>query len=109
VYYATSGPGTINLLTGISLAYKGRAPVIVIAGDVARAYIYRDGNQAFDLVGMFKPVTSMSLQVNKTERIPEMLHDAFRTAAAPETYRATDGISAWTSSTHVVGAHASRH
>ena len=29
----TSGPGTINLLTGISLAYKGRAPVIVIAGD----------------------------------------------------------------------------
>src|SRR5439155_2440272 len=31
----TSGPGTINLVTGISLAYKGRAPVIVIAGDVA--------------------------------------------------------------------------
>ena len=26
----TSGPGSINLLTGISLAYKGRAPVIVI-------------------------------------------------------------------------------
>ena len=31
----TSGPGTINLLTGIALAYKGRAPVMVIAGDVA--------------------------------------------------------------------------
>ncbi len=67
--------------------------------------------------GMFKPVTYMALQVNKTERIPEMLHDAFRTAlsgkrgpvfldiprdlldnqsitaeiAAPETYRAVDG------------------
>src|SRR5262245_11525906 len=76
----TSGPGTINLLTGISLAYKGRAPVLVIAGDVARDYIYRDGNQAFDLVGLFKPVTSMALQVNKTERIPEMLHYAFRAA-----------------------------
>jgi acetolactate synthase I/II/III large subunit len=113
----TSGPGTINLLTGISLAYKGRAPVLVIAGDVARDYIYRDGSQAFDLVGMFKPVTSMALQVNKTERIPEMLHYAFRTAlsgkrgpvfldiprdlldnqtitadiAAPETYRAVHG------------------
>src|SRR5207244_12816932 len=57
--------GTINLLTGISLAYKGRAPVIVIAGDVARDYIYRDGSQAFDLVGMFKPVTSMALQVDR--------------------------------------------
>jgi len=114
VCITTSGPGTINLLTGIALAYKGRAPVIVIAGDVARDYIYRDGSQAFDLVGLFKPVTYMALQVNKTERILEMLHDAFRTAlsgkrgpvlldiprdlldnqtvdgeiAAPETYRA---------------------
>jgi len=76
----TSGPGTINLITGISLAYKGRAPVIVIAGDVPREHIYRDGSQAFDLVGLFKPITKMALQVNKTERIPEMLHDAFRTA-----------------------------
>src|SRR2546428_5474113 len=69
VCITTSGPGTINLLTGIALAYKGRAPVMVIAGDVARDYIYRDGSQAFDLVGLFKPVTHMALQVNKTERI----------------------------------------
>ncbi|MCH8107152.1 MAG: thiamine pyrophosphate-binding protein [Chloroflexi bacterium] len=76
----TSGPGTINLLTGISLAYKGHAPVIVIAGDTARDYIDRDGSQAFDLVGLFKPVTKLAIQVNKTERIPEMMHHAFRTA-----------------------------
>lgn len=76
----TSGPGTINLVTGISLAWKGRAPVVVLAGDVARDYIYRDGSQAFDLVGMFKPITKLALQVNKTERIPEMLHYAFRSA-----------------------------
>jgi acetolactate synthase I/II/III large subunit len=66
---------------------------------------------------MFKPVTYLALQVNKTERIPEMLHTAFRTAlagkrgpvfldiprdlldnqsleveiAAPETYRVVEG------------------
>src|SRR2546422_11450954 len=117
VCITTSGPGTINLLMGIARAYKGRAPVIVIAGDVARDYIYRDGSQAFDLVGLFKPVTHMALQANKTERIPEMLHYAFRAALsgkqgpvlldiprdlldnqsieseilAPETYRAVDG------------------
>src|ERR671924_2357123 len=45
----TSGPGTTNLITGIALAYKGRAPVVVVAGDVARDYIHRDGSQAFDL------------------------------------------------------------
>ncbi len=76
----TSGPGTTNLITGIALASKGRAPVIVIAGDVARDYIYRDGSQAFDLVGLLKPITKLALQVNKTERIPEMLHYAFRAA-----------------------------
>jgi acetolactate synthase-1/2/3 large subunit/sulfoacetaldehyde acetyltransferase len=78
----TSGPGTINLITGTSLAWKGRAPIIIIAGDVARDYIYRDGSQAFDLVNMFKPVTKLALQVNKAERIPEMFHYAFRTALA---------------------------
>src|SRR5215470_6215037 len=76
----TSGPGTINLVTGIALAYKGRAPVLVIAGDVARDYIYRDGAQAFDLVGLFKPITKLALEVNRTERIPEMFHYAFRAA-----------------------------
>jgi thiamine pyrophosphate-dependent acetolactate synthase large subunit-like protein len=76
----TSGPGTTNLVTGVALAYKGRAPVIVIAGDVARDYIYRDGAQAFDLVGLFKPITKLALEVNKTERIPEMLQYAFRSA-----------------------------
>jgi acetolactate synthase-1/2/3 large subunit/sulfoacetaldehyde acetyltransferase len=76
----TSGPGSINLLTGIALAYKGRAPVIVIAGDVPREHFDRDGAQAFDLVNIFKPVTLSARQVNRTERIPELFHDAFRTA-----------------------------
>jgi acetolactate synthase-1/2/3 large subunit/sulfoacetaldehyde acetyltransferase len=76
----TSGPGTINLATGIALAWKGRAPVLVIAGDVVRDYIYRDGAQAFDLVNIFAPFTKLARQVNKTERIVEMLHDALRMA-----------------------------
>jgi len=112
----TSGPGTINLATGIALAWKGRAPVLVIAGDVARDYIYRDGAQAFDLVNIFAPFTKLARQVNKTERIVEFMHDALRMAltgkqgpvlidiprdlldnqsvdaeiGAPETYRMTD-------------------
>ncbi len=76
----TSGPGTINLATGISLAYKGRAPVIAIAGNTAQEYTYRDGAQEFDLVNTFKAITQMSLQINQTDRIPELMHYAFRTA-----------------------------
>ena len=76
----TSGPATTNLLTGIALADKGRAPVIVIAGDVRSEHAYRDASQSLDLVSIFQPVTRLALQVNKTERIPEMLHYAFRAA-----------------------------
>ena len=80
VCMTTAGPGTINLMTGISLAHKGMAPVIVIAGDTAQEYIGRDGSQAFDLVNIFKPVTKMAVQANKTERLPHLIREAFRTA-----------------------------
>jgi acetolactate synthase-1/2/3 large subunit/sulfoacetaldehyde acetyltransferase len=82
VCMTTSGPGTINLLTGIALAYKGRAPVVVIAGDVERANLDRDGAQSFDLVNLFKPVTCLSRHAHQTERLPQMIHDAFRAAMA---------------------------
>ena len=80
VCLTTSGPATINLATGIALAYKGRAPVIAMAGDVDRNLLDRDGAQSFDLVNIFKPITYLSRQAYKTERIPELIHDAFRTA-----------------------------
>ncbi|HYC46864.1 MAG TPA: thiamine pyrophosphate-binding protein [Burkholderiales bacterium] len=80
VCLTTSGPATINLLSGIALAYKGRAPVVVIAGDVSTDHLDRDGNQSFDLVSLFKPVTFMARHVHKTERVIEAIHDAFRTA-----------------------------
>ena len=80
VCMTTSGPGTINLAGGMSLALKGRAPVIAIAGDTAMEYIGRDGAQAFDLVNVFKPLTKMAVQANKTERVPDLLREAFRSA-----------------------------
>ncbi|MGZ5115919.1 MAG: thiamine pyrophosphate-binding protein [Burkholderiales bacterium] len=80
VCLTTSGPATINLATGIALAYKGRAPVLAIGGDVDRNYLDRDGAQAFDLVNIFKPITYMSRPAHTTERIPELIHDAFRHA-----------------------------
>ena len=82
VCMTTSGPATINLLTGIALAYKGRAPVVVIAGDVERSNLDRDGAQSFDLVNLLKPVTYLARHAHQTERIPQLLHDAFRAALA---------------------------
>ena len=80
VCMTTSGPGTINLAGGMPLALKGRAPVIAIAGDTAMEYIGRDGSQAFDLVNIFKPLTKMAVQANNTERVPDLIREAFRVA-----------------------------
>ena len=80
VCMTTSGPGTINLAGGMSLALKGRAPVIAISGDTAMEYIGRDGSQAFDLVNIFKPLTKMAVQANNTERVPDLIREAFRVA-----------------------------
>ena len=80
VCLTTSGPATINLATGIALAYKGRAPVIAIGGDVNTDYLDRDGAQSFDLVNIFKPISYLSRLAYKTERVPELIHDAFRMA-----------------------------
>lgn len=80
VCLTTSGPATINLSTGIALAYKGRAPVVVIAGDVKRDHLDRDGAQAFDLVNLFKPITYLAKHVHTKERVLEGVHDVFRAA-----------------------------
>jgi thiamine pyrophosphate-dependent acetolactate synthase large subunit-like protein len=80
VCLVTSGPGATNLLTGIAAAHVGYSPVVAIAGGPPLGHYRRDAFQDFDLVSMFAPVTKLSVQVNKPERIPELLRHAFRTA-----------------------------
>lgn len=76
----TSGPGATNLLTGISAAYVAHSPVVAITGGPVSANYSRDAFQELDLINMFKPVTKLSVLVNKPERIPEIMRLAFRTA-----------------------------
>ncbi len=80
VCLVTSGPGATNLLTGIASAYVAHSPVVAISGGPAFGNYYKDAFQELDLVSMFKPVTKLSIQVNKPERLPEMLHYAMRMA-----------------------------
>ncbi len=82
VCLVTSGPGATNLLTGVAAAYVAHSPVIAIAGGPMFGHYYKDAFQEFDLVNIFKPVTKLSIQINKPDRIPEIFHYAFRTAMA---------------------------
>ena len=82
VCLVTSGPGATNLLTGVAAAYVAHSPVVVLVGGVSREHQQKDAFQEFDLVSMFRPVTKLAVQINKPERIPELLRAALRTAMA---------------------------
>jgi acetolactate synthase-1/2/3 large subunit/sulfoacetaldehyde acetyltransferase len=80
VCLVTSGPGAINLATGIAAAYAGHSPVVAIAGAPMREHQYRESFQEFDHISIFRPITKLSIPVNRAERIPEIFRYAFRTA-----------------------------
>ena len=80
VCLVASGPGATNLLTGVAAAYVAHSPVIALVGGVSLEHSQKDAFQEFDLVSIFKPVTKLAIQINKAERIPELLQAALRTA-----------------------------
>jgi len=80
VCLVTSGPGATNLITGVAAAYVAHSPVVVLVGGIALDHYQKDAFQEFDLLNMFRPVTKLAVQINKPERIPELLRGALRAA-----------------------------
>src|SRR3989442_1807891 len=80
VCLVTSGPGATNLLTGVAAAHVAHSPVVVLVGGIGLDHYGKDAFQEYDLVSMFRPVTKLALQITKAERIPALLHAAFRAA-----------------------------
>ena len=82
VCLATNGPGVLNLTYGIASAFVSHAPVVVLAPSASRDHQYRDSTQEFDQVALFKPITKACFPVNKIERLPDALRQAFRIATS---------------------------
>ena len=82
VCLATNGPGVLNLTYGIGSAYVAHSPVVVLAPSASRDHQYRDSTQEFDQVALFKPITKASFPINKIERLPDALRQAFRVATS---------------------------
>ena len=76
VCMATSGPGAMNLVTGVADAGMDSVPMIAITGQVPSGVIATDAFQESDVVGVMMPLAKqvyMPLDVNKLE---ETLHEA---------------------------------
>ncbi len=78
-----NGPGATNLVTGLAQAMAAFSPVVSIAGALSSGHVYRDAFQEVDQQALFTPVTKKTWTAPSTDRVPELVREAFRTAMTP--------------------------
>ncbi|HMO41625.1 MAG TPA: biosynthetic-type acetolactate synthase large subunit [Saprospiraceae bacterium] len=77
VCMATSGPGAMNLLTGLADALLDSTPVVAITGQVFYHLLGSDAFQETDVINCTSPVTKWNIQVTKAADIPAAMAKAF--------------------------------
>lgn len=80
VCMAASGPGVINLTTGIANALIDCVPVVAIGGSSAISQFGRQTFQEIDQLAIMKGCTKWSDRVYNLKRIPEQVNNAFQKA-----------------------------
>src|SRR2546428_919319 len=80
VVFATSGPGALNLVTGLCTAYMASVPMIANTGQVVSTQVGRDAFQESDVIGATSSVTKHSYLVTKIDQLPRVVHEAFHIA-----------------------------
>ena len=80
VCMAASGPGVINLTTGVANALIDCAPVVAIGCSSAIRQFGRQTFQEIDQVAIMKGCTKWADRVVNLKRIPEMVNTAFQKA-----------------------------
>ena len=78
VVMAQASPGANNLAAGLGDPYVGVSPVIAITTARAPEERYRHAYQELDQMPFFGPVTKFSASVDRVDRIPDLLRQAFR-------------------------------
>ncbi|BDG58932.1 thiamine pyrophosphate-dependent enzyme [Caldinitratiruptor microaerophilus] len=82
VVFATSGPGAMNLVTGLADAMMDSTPLVAITGQVARSLIGRDAFQEADVWGVTMPITKHNFLVQEPADLPRIIKEAFYLARA---------------------------
>jgi thiamine pyrophosphate-dependent acetolactate synthase large subunit-like protein len=82
VCMASSGPGTINMATGVANAFVDAAPLVAVGGTSPRVFFGMDAFQEVDQLSMFKPITKWATRILDAKRIPDVVATAFRQATS---------------------------
>ena len=77
VALATSGPGAMNLVTGLADALIDSTPIVCITGQVAEHLLGTDAFQEADVINTTLPVTKWNVQITEASSIPSQVAKAF--------------------------------
>lgn len=80
VCFATSGPGSTNLVTGIATAYMDSVPMVAITANVAVNLLGRDTFQEVDIAGITMPITKHNFIVKDITKLADTIRKAFKIA-----------------------------
>lgn len=77
VVFATSGPGAMNLVTGLNDALMDSTPIVAVTGQVQSDLLGKDAFQESDVMSVTLAVTKWAIQVRTPEEIAPALAKAF--------------------------------
>ena len=81
VCMAASGPGTINLTTGVGNAWADASPLLAIGGASPLIMSGKGIFQECDQLSIFKPITKWADRCSDPRHIPDMITTALRQAS----------------------------
>ena len=77
VVFATSGPGSTNLVTGIATANMDSVPIVAITCNVGVPLLGKDSFQEVDTTSVTKAVTKKNYIVKDVNKLADTIRDAF--------------------------------
>ena len=80
IAFVTRGPGACHASIGVHIASQDSTPMILFIGQVSTDSMEREAFQEIDYKQMFNPIAKWVTQIDKVERIPEIISRAYRTA-----------------------------
>jgi acetolactate synthase I/II/III large subunit len=82
VCLVTRGPGATHASVGVHTAFQDSTPLVLLVGQVASDQEEREAFQEIDYRRMFGPMAKWVAQIDRGDRIPELVARAFSTACA---------------------------
>ncbi len=82
ICFVTRGPGATNASIGVHTAFQDSTPMILFIGQVGSDCVEREAFQEIDYRRMFGPMAKWVAQIDRADRIPELVSQAFHRATS---------------------------